>query len=159
MGLFTLILFAVCFGFWYAKHDYQEIVTGYIINHSRGLRIRISVLLATSLLASFWSYGIADWVLSVLSLVLFLVLSGAIFWVVFELRFNHYFINSNPFYVGNTSDQDKFLRKYKITGEMLFLFKIFVIVISFSAILAIKFITSHLEYFIHQVIFYFQAIK
>lgn len=152
MGLLALILFAVCFGFWYAKHDYQEIVTGYIINHSRGFRIRISVLLAASLLASFWSYGIADLFLSALSSVLFLVLSGAVFWVVFEFRFNHFFINSNPFFVGNTSDQDQFLRKYKITGGILFVFKIFVIVISFSAILGIKFTTSHLKHLICQLI-------
>ena len=152
MSLLALILFTVWFGFYYSKHDYNTIVTGYIVNHSEGLRIRISVLLNSSLLASFWLYGVSDLLLFVLSSLLFLVLSGAIFWVVFEMRFNSLFIDSNLFYVGQTSTQDKFLRKHKISGEMFFVFKIFIIVLSFSAILAIKFITSHLKHFVCQLL-------
>jgi hypothetical protein len=152
MALLALTLFAVWFGFWYAKHDYKTITTGYIVNHSKGLIIRIAVLLASSVLASFWSFGVSDLLLSALSILLYLVFSGVIFWVVFEMRFNSLFIDSNLFYVGRTSTQDKFLRKHKISGEMFFVFKIFVIVSTFSAILLVKFITSHLKYLVCQLL-------
>lgn len=152
MALLALILFAVWFAFLQAKQDFHTIATGYIVNHSKGLMVRIAVLLVASVLASFWAYGVDDLLLFILSSSLYLVFSGSVFWVVFEMRFNSMFIDSNLFYIGRTAKQDKFLRKHKISGEMFFVFKIFLIVSSFSAILLVKFITSHLKYVICQLL-------
>jgi hypothetical protein len=131
MWLLILTIFSVLFAEWYASYDFKKFAQGDYPNHFESAIIRFTILS----IASCWGCWMNEHELSFFDCILYLSYSCAVFYLVFEWRFNLLFCDGDPFYIGNTAWTDKMLRRLRIRGIQLFCFKIALIINLLSIIL------------------------